>query len=38
VRINVQIADSTTGMQIWANHYDGTLEDVFALQDEIALA
>ncbi|OSI23410.1 winged helix-turn-helix domain-containing tetratricopeptide repeat protein [Bradyrhizobium canariense] len=38
VRITVQLADSATGVQIWAERYDRTLEDVFALQDEIALA
>jgi TolB-like protein len=38
VRINVQLADSTTGAGIWAERYDRTLGDVFALQDEIALA
>jgi TolB-like protein len=38
VRISVQLADSATGVQIWAERYDRTLEDVFALQDEIALA
>ena len=38
VRINAQLADSTTGTQVWAERYDRTLDDVFALQDEIALA
>lgn len=38
VRINVQLTDSTTGIQIWAERYDRTLADVFAVQDEIALA
>ncbi|MBN9491599.1 MAG: winged helix-turn-helix domain-containing protein [Alphaproteobacteria bacterium] len=38
VRINAQLADSTTGAQVWAERYDRTLDDVFALQDEIALA
>lgn len=38
VRINVQLADSTTGTHVWAERYDGTLSDVFALQDEIAVA
>lgn len=35
VRINTQLIDSTTGKQIWAERYDGQLEDVFALQDEV---
>jgi tetratricopeptide (TPR) repeat protein len=38
VRINVQLVDSTSGIQVWAERYDRTLSDVFALQDEIALA
>jgi TolB-like protein len=38
VRINAQLADSATGAQVWAERYDRTLDDVFALQDEIALA
>ena len=38
VRINAQLADSTTGAQVWAERYDRTFGDVFALQDEIALA
>jgi TolB-like protein/Tfp pilus assembly protein PilF len=38
VRINVQLVDSTSGTHIWAERYDRTLSDVFALQDEIALA
>src|SRR5438552_3203327 len=38
VRINVQLVDSTTGTHVWAERYDHTLSDVFALQDEIALA
>jgi TolB-like protein len=35
VRITAQLNDGTNGRQIWANHYDHDLEDVFALQDEI---
>jgi TolB-like protein len=38
VRINAQLADSTSGAQVWAERYDRVLDDVFALQDEIALA
>jgi TolB-like protein/DNA-binding winged helix-turn-helix (wHTH) protein/Flp pilus assembly protein TadD len=32
-RVNVQLADGDTDGQIWANRYDGTLENVFDLQD-----
>jgi adenylate cyclase len=35
VRITVQLADATTGAEIWAERYDRPLRDVFALQDEI---
>jgi TolB-like protein/Flp pilus assembly protein TadD len=35
VRINAQLIDATTGQHLWANRYDGTLGDVFELQDEI---
>ena len=35
VRINVQLIDSTTGGHIWAERYDGKIDDVFALQDKI---
>lgn len=38
VRINAQLADVASGVHIWAERYDRTLGDVFALQDEIALA
>ncbi len=35
MRINAQLIDATTGGQIWAERYDGTLVDVFALQDKV---
>jgi adenylate cyclase len=35
VRITVQLADATTGAELWAERYDRPLHDVFALQDEI---
>ncbi len=38
VRINAQLADAASGAHVWAERYDRTLDDVFALQDEIALA
>ncbi|MDN3278289.1 winged helix-turn-helix domain-containing protein [Frankia sp. RB7] len=38
VRINAQLADASSGVQIWAERYDRTASDLFALQDEIALA
>jgi TolB-like protein/tetratricopeptide (TPR) repeat protein len=38
VRINGQLVDAATGAHIWAERYDRKLDDVFALQDEIALS
>jgi TolB-like protein/class 3 adenylate cyclase len=35
VRINAQLIDATTAGHLWAERYDGTLADVFALQDEV---
>jgi len=35
VRINTQLIDSTTGGHIWAQRYDGPLDNVFKLQDKI---
>jgi len=36
VRIAGQLIDSATGVQIWAERFDGTLDDVFDLQDRVA--
>jgi tetratricopeptide (TPR) repeat protein len=38
VRIHAQLLDTATGTHVWAERYDRTFGDVFALQDEIALA
>jgi adenylate cyclase len=35
LRINCLLIDATTGKQIWADRYDGAMEDVFDLQDRI---
>jgi TolB-like protein/Tfp pilus assembly protein PilF len=35
VRITAQLIDAATGNHIWADHYDGDLTDIFAVQDEI---
>jgi adenylate cyclase len=35
VRINAQLIDATTGGHLWADRYDGKMDDVFALQDRI---
>ena len=38
VRITVQLNDVATGSHIWAERYDRSLADVFAVQDEITEA
>jgi TolB-like protein/class 3 adenylate cyclase/rhodanese-related sulfurtransferase len=35
VRINVQLIDATTGGHKWTERYDGSLVEIFALQDKI---
>ena len=35
VRINAQLIDGTTGGHLWADRYDGSLDDVFSLQDSV---
>ena len=34
VRINAQLIDATTGGHLWAERYDGSLADIFAVQDK----
>jgi TolB-like protein/Flp pilus assembly protein TadD len=36
VRINVQLIDAQNGYQLWSERYDREIEDIFAIQDEIA--
>jgi TolB-like protein len=35
VRVTAQLIDAETGNHIWADRYDGSLEDIFDLQDQI---
>jgi TolB-like protein/class 3 adenylate cyclase/tetratricopeptide (TPR) repeat protein len=35
VRITGQLVDATTGAHVWADRFDGTLEDIFDLQDRV---
>ena len=37
VRIAVKLTDATDGVQVWSDRFEDTLEDVFALQDKVAL-
>jgi len=36
IRITAQLLDAITGAHLWADRFDGTLEDVFELQDNVA--
>jgi TolB-like protein/Tfp pilus assembly protein PilF len=38
VRITAQLIDAETGFHLWSETYDRKLEDIFAVQDEIAQA
>ncbi|MEO7223330.1 MAG: hypothetical protein ABIY37_12730, partial [Devosia sp.] len=36
LRVTSRLVDGTTGNQVWAEQYDGSLSDVFTVQDKIA--
>jgi adenylate cyclase len=36
VRITAQLIDATNGAHLWADRFDGSLEDMFELQDNVA--
>jgi TolB-like protein len=36
VRITAQLIDATTGAHLWADRFEGTLDDVFELQDQVS--
>ena len=36
VRITAQLIDGLNGAHLWADRFDGSLEDVFDLQDKVA--
>jgi hypothetical protein len=38
VRVNVQLIDTRTNAHLWANTYDRKLDDVFAVETEVANA
>jgi len=38
VRITAQLIQAETGTHLWADHFDGSLEDVFDLQDKVAIS
>jgi TolB-like protein len=38
VRITTQLIEAATGAHLWADRFDGSLEGVFELQDEVAIS
>jgi TolB-like protein len=38
VRITAQLIDALTGTHLWADRFDGSLEDVFELQNDVAIS
>jgi adenylate cyclase len=36
VRITGQLIEAETGAHLWADRFDGSLQDVFELQDRVA--
>jgi adenylate cyclase len=38
VRITAQLIEAQTGAHLWADRFDGSLEDVFELQDDVAVS
>ncbi len=35
VRITAQLVDATTGGHLWAERYDGKIDDIFSMQDDV---
>jgi adenylate cyclase len=38
MRITAQLIEATTGANLWADRFDGSLDDVFELQDKVAVS
>ena len=38
VRITAQLIDATNGAHLWADRFDGSVDDVFELQDKVAIS
>jgi adenylate cyclase len=38
VRITAQLVEAETGAHLWADRFDGALEDVFELQEQVAIS
>lgn len=35
MRVTAQLTDGSTGQSVWAERYDGSVEDIFAFQDDL---
>jgi TolB-like protein/Tfp pilus assembly protein PilF len=38
VRITAQLIDTSTGAHLWADRFDGAMEDIFELQDQVTMS
>jgi adenylate cyclase len=38
LRITAQLIDTTTGVHLWADRFDGAIEDIFDLQDHVTMS
>jgi TolB-like protein len=38
VRITAQLIDTSTGAHLWADRFDGAMEDIFELQDQVTIS
>jgi len=38
VRITAQLIDAVSGAHLWADHFDGSIDDIFELQDKVAIS
>jgi len=38
LRVSAQLIDASTGTQLWADRYDGNVEDIFDMQDDVTEA
>ena len=38
LRVTGQLVDAETGAHLWADRFDGVLEDIFDLQDRVTMA
>ena len=37
IRITGQLTDTTSGISIWGSHFDGKMENIFELQDQVTI-